>query len=145
MCIYILLAVKINIGNKIIDINIIRWRSLLIVLFYVRCIFFLYPMTTSLSLYDPLSLSPVDGCKKPQSHIRSSLFQPFWHFSFDFRARTARDRKSALRLKSCTDTMRQAARVGQRGRFPTPGSPGAIRLRNRKYKLSEGGVKGRVL
>lgn len=55
----------------------------------------------------------------------------------------ARDRNSAPRLKSCTSTMRQAARVSQRGRFPTPGSPGAIRLRNRKYKLSEGGVKGR--
>lgn len=40
--------------------------------------------------------------------------------------------------------MRQTApRLGQRGRFPAPGNPETIRLRNRKYKLSEGGVRGR--
>lgn len=62
----------------------------------------------------------------------------------DFRAKNTREIEK-LRLKRLhRHTMRQAARVGQQGRFPTPGSLGAIRLRNRKYKLSEGGVKERV-
>lgn len=56
----------------------------------------------------------------------------------DFRAKNTREIEK-LRLKRLHwHTMRQAARVGQQGRFPTPGSLGAIRLRNRKYKLSGG-------
>lgn len=70
----------------------------------------------------------------------------FLHITFtrlfvgrDFRAKTREGpRLRGASEKFYTDTMRQAARVSQRGRFPTPGSPRAIRLRNRKYKLFRG-------
>jgi len=68
-------------------------------------------------------------------HIQRAISSPF--------SPPSRIESPRCSSKVRTDTMRQAARVGQRGRFPTPGSPGAIRLRNRKYKLSEGGKRER--
>lgn len=58
-------------------------------------------MTSSLSLYDPLSLSSVGG-KKPQSHIRSSLSQPSWLFSFG--REHARDRKTPRSISKVAPT-----------------------------------------